>query len=115
MTASAGSTRWGWVRGSTSQPEVVGGLQIDAAGDVFVTATRHDKRIVTVKWDGTDGHVLWETFDFPTDVVQAIDLTVDAAGNPTVAGNFYTGYPKHFDTCILRFRGTDGALVWTRH
>jgi hypothetical protein len=93
-------------------------MELDAAGDVYVTGTGIDliDKYSTIKLRGADGHLLWQAYDFKGADNGAAALELDGRGFVYVTGaedpdgdhsnlndNFYT---------VKRNAGT-GAFAWS--
>ena len=64
------------------------------------------------KYRGSDGATLWtKTYDGGHDD-QADGVSCDADGNPVVAGSTHNG--TNFDVWVRKYRGSDGATLWTK-
>ena len=69
-----------------------------------------------VKFSGTTGAELWRQVINGTanDIDRAEAVTVDAAGDVVAAGStLNTGTSEDFT--VVKFRGTDGAVLWSRN
>ena len=86
----------------------------DAAGDIIVTGNTDwgltGQDILTIKYSGTDGSVLWQRrYNGPAnDDDWATALVVDVAGNAVIGGisqgNYYTA----------KYAAADGAILWEK-
>ncbi|HAB19879.1 MAG TPA: hypothetical protein DCE44_26030, partial [Verrucomicrobiales bacterium] len=87
----------------------------DPKGDVIVTGTTEGgisgKDILTIKYSGTDGVMLWSSRYghgvYENDIPSA--LVVDTQGNVTVAGRTDDGGDNYY---IAQYASADGALHW---
>jgi len=93
-------------------------LAIDGSGDVIVVGysnngTNND--YYTAKYSGSSGTIIWErVYDGPGQSDdEANAVAVDAAGNVIVTG-FSVGDGGTNDYYTVKYRGTDGGLVWEK-
>lgn len=92
------------------------GIAIDSAGHVLVTgqvSNSTDLDILTIKYQGSDGTVLWSV---PYDggyADQGKYLQLDAADNVYLSGSTFT-LSGFTDLYTARYAGTDGALAWQK-
>jgi hypothetical protein len=100
-------------------------LAIDSAGNVFVTGTTTPSGanappdFYTVKYDGTDGHVLWEQrHDGPAhDYDYPIALGVDEDGNAIVTGQstrLRDDGSLDKDIYTVKYAGPTGVILWEK-
>jgi uncharacterized delta-60 repeat protein len=90
----------------------------DAAGDIIVTGTTddgiHGPDMLTIKYSGTDGSVIWqERYNGPAnsyDVAQAV--AVNGSGNVVVTG--YSNNGTNYDAYTAKYAAGDGALLWEK-
>ncbi|MBW2978053.1 SBBP repeat-containing protein [Candidatus Woesearchaeota archaeon] len=87
-----------------------GGIDIDSAGDVYVTGeTAID--FLTIKYNGTDGSEIWNvTYDGGSNDVSN-DLVVDSEGNVYVTG--YSRLGGDADIFTIKYNGTDKSVLWS--
>src|SRR6266511_895261 len=94
----------------------------DAAGDIIVAGNTdegvngHD--MLTIKYSGADGSVLWQKrYNGPT-VDYAEAVAVDTSGNVVVTGSSGTDINDNgccdSDYYTAKYAATDGALLWER-
>lgn len=92
-------------------------LVIDASGNAIVAGQSYAKsppRASVVKYDATDGHVLWQRHHDGGEVALAAAVRLDPAGNVFVAGyQLPTG--GNYDLFLHKFRGGDGSIAWKRN
>ena len=70
-------------------------------GHVVVTGTVSDGRLATIKYDRSNGAILWGPTLLP-DQFNPTDLLIDSAGDILIPS----------EGRLLKFRGSDGALLW---
>lgn len=92
-------------------------LAIDAMGDVFVTGVSGSGQFAeyaTVKYDGSNGALLWSaTYAGPPNVQQgdaAHAIAIDGDGNAVVTGRSFGIYD---DYATLKYDGATGQALWT--
>jgi hypothetical protein len=116
--ATDGSTIWesNWgVNGEDSPRD----MEIDAAGDVYVTGTGlnlHDE-FATIKLDGGTGALLWQAYDQAGLRDYAAAIGLDGKGGVYITGSSDPdGDHSNLNDNILtvKRRATDGSQVWTR-
>jgi hypothetical protein len=95
-------------------------IAVDDSG-VYVTGTilgeptGEGQDIYTVKYDITDGHILWESrYDGPSHMGDGGNaLTLDKSGNPHVAGYVHRGnVKKHADYSAIKYSRLSGEIIW---
>ncbi len=92
---------------------------VNAGGYLFVIAsalnTPGTSDIYTAKYRGTDGVKLWEARFHTPGGTQGIGRAIglDGDGNVIVAGQI-TNSTGHTEGCALKYRATDGGLLWER-
>jgi hypothetical protein len=92
-------------------------LAVDAGGDAIAVGHMKgdDQDFAVVKLRGTDGHELWRTtLDEPAIASRemATRVATDANGDVFAAGTAGPGGTSSW--LIAKFRGSDGAVVWTQ-
>jgi PQQ-like domain len=116
--AGDGSTIWetSWgVAGEDSPRD----LELDAAGDVYVTGTGLHLRdeFATIKLDGETGALLWQAYDQGGLDDHAAAVAVDDKGGVYITGSVDPdGDHSNFNDNIMTVRreAADGSLAWTR-
>lgn len=93
-------------------------LEIDAAGDVYVTGTGIDftDKYSTVKFRGSDGALLWQRYDSAGADDTAVALALDTAGGVIVTGQVDPdGDRSNFNDDIYTVRrdAATGAFLWS--
>ncbi|HZZ91134.1 MAG TPA: FG-GAP-like repeat-containing protein [Usitatibacter sp.] len=115
--AATGAMLWRYATDPTDTGTLAA-VAVDASGNVYVTGYVWDQNTnstnnyqFVAKLSGTDGSVLWQVVgapDQPTDTRnQGIDIVVDAAGNPYVAGN------RDSVAIVTKYDPASGAIVWS--
>jgi hypothetical protein len=93
----------------------------DAAGDLIVTGTTDDntsaKDILTIKYSGVDGSVIWQRrYSSPEsgdDVPKGV--AVDSSGNVVITGtSIDINSNSHRDYFTAKYASADGALLWEK-
>ena len=114
---SDGTTLWetSWGMGGDDFPV---DMEIDAAGDIYVTGTGLDfiNKYSTVKFRGGDGQLLWQFYD-----ALGLDHSAHALFLDGVGGVFITGTSDpdgdhsnfNDDFFTVKRDATTGALLWT--
>ena len=100
--------------------ERIGGLALDAAGDVFITGssikTGGEWQLYSAKYSGADGRVLWKQTHADADPgtleEHSVSVAVDAKGDATIAA--YSSQSGRADLYLARYASTNGALLWDR-
>jgi hypothetical protein len=88
-----------WVRRADfGGKDIPSGLGVDAQGNVYVTGTNNDSRMVTVKY-GPTGNRLWS--EFFGSQGGASDLVLDSHGSIVVCGN---SYRASSDAATVKYR-----------
>jgi uncharacterized delta-60 repeat protein len=83
----------------------------DPVGNMIVTGTS-GSAILTIKYSGADGSVLWQRRD-DSGAVNA--LAVDDRGNVVIAGYSYSySSPERRDFYTAKYAATDGTLLWEK-
>jgi uncharacterized delta-60 repeat protein len=92
----------------------------DAAGDIIVTGTAGSD-MLTIKYSGTDGSVLWQQRDNgPANFGDVPNgLAVDGNGNVVVTGFSQTAprggwFNLYADYYTAKYAAVDGALLWEK-
>jgi len=93
-------------------------MEVDAAGDVYVTGTGIDltDKYSTIKLDGTDGSLIWQFYDSAALDDSAFALALDGNGGVYVTGAVDPdGNLSNFNDDIYTVKrlASTGALVWT--
>jgi uncharacterized delta-60 repeat protein len=97
-----------WVRRADfGGKDLPSGLGVDAQGNVYVTGTNNDSRMVTVKYSPT-GSRLW--YEFFGSQGGASDLVLDSHGNIVVCGS---SYRASSDAATGKYR-PNGDTAWVR-
>jgi hypothetical protein len=97
-----------WVRREDfGGKDLPSGLGVDAQGNVYVTGTNNDSRMVTVKY-GPTGNLLW--YRFFGSQGGANDLVLDSHGNIAVCGG---SYRASSDAATVKYR-PNGDTAWAR-
>jgi len=97
-----------WVRRQDfGSKDIPYGLGVDAQGNVYVTGTNNDSRMVTVKY-GPTGNRLW--YEFCGSQGGASDLVLDSRGNIIVCGS---SYRASLDAATVKYR-PNGDTAWAR-
>jgi uncharacterized delta-60 repeat protein len=92
----------------------------DAAGDIIVTGTTIDgstrSDMLTIKYSGADGSVLWQQrYNGPANSDDiALAVAVDGSGNVVIAGLSYLsiGHFSIADCYTAKYAAADGTLLW---
>lgn len=120
--------------GSGNERDAATSLAIDSSGNVIVIGTTvtllgtnefhplgppSSTDIYTVKYDGTDGHLLWEQrHDGPAhDYDYPLGLGVDEDGNAFVAGSstrFRDDGSLDSDIYTVKYAGLTGEILWEK-
>ena len=99
--------------------EILNELEVDAAGNVYVTGTSNRtsaggaEDIVTIKYlpDGTQAW--FNRYNSPSDLSdEGYELEINAAGDVLILGESYDF--DVYDTIIHKIDGASGTAVWTR-
>jgi hypothetical protein len=116
--AGDGSTLWeaNWgVNGEDSPRD----MELDAAGDVYVTGTGLDlnDKFATIKLDGGSGALLWQAYDQGGLDDSASAVALDGKGGVFITGSVdpdgdFSNLNHNIYT--VRRQADDGGLVWTR-
>ena len=115
--AATGAELWRY----TTNPTDTGFLRavaVDSSGNAYVTGYVWDQNTnspnnyqFVAKLSGSNGSVLWQVIGAPgqpaTTQNQGMDIVVDAAGNPYVAGN------RDGAAIVTKYDGATGAVVWS--
>ncbi len=114
--ADGSGVLWQVPFGSGTLNEQISAMVIDSAGDIIVTGTvlnASDRDIVTIKYKGSDGSILWKGVyqgtgdgsghDYSTSVV------VDGSNNVYVAG--YSLVSRKFDYLVLKYAKDNSSTV----
>lgn len=90
------------------------GVLFESNGNVAMTASSDTEQIVA-KYAGIDGELLWSASlaDASTEMSD-FQIAADAAGNLLIAGQCYDRGNAEYGIQIGKFRGVDGALLWSR-
>jgi hypothetical protein len=97
-----------WVRRADfGGKDLPSGLGVDAQGNVYVTGTNRDSRMVTVKYSPT-GNRLW--YEFFGSQGGAYDLALDSQGNVIVCGS---SHRASSDAAVVKYR-PNGDTAWAR-
>ena len=113
----AGSTIWESTWG-VSGGDFPADMEIDAAGDVYVTGTGIDfiNKYSTIKLRGSDGELLWQFYDALAQNNGARSLFLDGAGGVFVTGaSDPDGDVSNFndDFFTVKRDAATGVLLWT--
>jgi uncharacterized delta-60 repeat protein len=90
----------------------------DAVGDIIVTGGTYDGitsyDMLTIKYSGADGAVLWQQrYNGPANSDDyAFTVAVDSSGNVVVTGYSHNGTNNDFYTA--KYAAADGALLWEK-
>ncbi|HVF72787.1 MAG TPA: PQQ-binding-like beta-propeller repeat protein [Chthoniobacterales bacterium] len=102
--------------GPENYDDIPAGLALDGNGNVVVTGESQDFKgrpeIYTVKYDGTDGHVLWERrYNGPNafNYDRGRGVTLDPSGDVLVAGQ-----GDDDKLYLAKYGGVDGHVLWER-
>ena len=113
---SDGSTLWetNWGVNGGDYPR---DMEIDAAGDVFVTGTGifFTDRFSTIKLRGADGQLLWQAYDSAGADDRAVAVALDGLGGVYVTGAADPdGNQSNFNDNIYTVKrdAADGSLSW---
>jgi hypothetical protein len=98
-SGATGALLWGPAYMSVDDASAAVALAIDGVGNPIVTGSG------TIKYDGTDGSVLWAKSTIGT------ALAVDAVNDVLVTGSVYSPVSAH-DFVTTKLHGSDGATVW---
>jgi YD repeat-containing protein len=97
-----------WVRRADfGGKDIPSGLGVDAQGNVYVTGTNNDSRMVTVKYDSA-GHQKWAKLYGSRALCD--DLALDQDGNVIICG----GDTRASTDCVLIKYRPNGDTAWTR-
>jgi hypothetical protein len=93
-------------------------MEIDAAGDVYVTGTGIDfvNKFSTIKLRGSDGQLLWQVYDTAGASNSASALALDGQGGVYVTGSTDPdGDHSNFNDNVFTVKhdASTGALLWT--
>ncbi|MEZ5424798.1 MAG: hypothetical protein R2747_00915 [Pyrinomonadaceae bacterium] len=109
-----------WVRRfSTSQGESSNEIEVDSAGNVYVTGAAQNgpqggsEDIFTIKYDA-DGNELWQNRYNSTadDSDEGLEIEIDAFGDVYVLGQSYINFSS--EAVIQKINGGDGSTAWTK-
>lgn len=104
---SSGALSWSPV----TQAGLPSWVAVDAAGDIFLES--YDVGITTTKYSGANGAVLWGPLTAgAVGSGYGTALALDAAGDAFVTGSLYTSSATGFDYALIKYRGSDGAVLW---
>ncbi len=110
-----------WVkRFSTGFGEAANDLEVDSAGNVYVTGVAQNgvqggsEDIFTIKYD-TNGEVVWQNrYNSPADEAdEGYNLEIDNAGNVVVMGESSVNFDT--ETVLQKINGTSGETVWVKN
>jgi len=115
--ATTGAELWRYTTNPTDTG-LLSAVAVDASGNVYVTGYVWDQNTnstnnyqFVAKLSGTDGSVMWQVVgapDQPTSTRnQGIDIALDAAGSPYVAGN------RDGVAIVTKYNPATGAIVWS--
>lgn len=113
----SGARRWSWTENTTSMIGRIGGLAVDANGDVMAVGIASG-RLRVGKHRGSDGAPIWQSPSIAVwpglDRITGDRIVVDAAGNPIVAwASASTGtFLERVDARVMQLAGNDGATRW---
>ncbi|MGE5095443.1 MAG: hypothetical protein ACM3SO_09915 [Betaproteobacteria bacterium] len=112
--AADGSLQW---RYSVATWSMLTGVALNASGDAFVSGQiTHDGGISShqfvARLSGATGAVMWQVEGIPGEPLThadtlAVDIVVDAAGNPMVLGRL-NGF-----AAVTKYSGDTGAVLWS--
>jgi outer membrane protein assembly factor BamB len=113
----SGARRWRWTENTTSMIGRIGGLAVNANGDVMTVGIANG-RLRVGKHRGSDGVPIWQSP--PIDVWPGLDritgdrIVVDASGDPIVAwASASTGtFLERVDARVMKLAGNDGTTRW---
>lgn len=107
---------WHKTFGSAAISEQISGMAIDGEGNIIVTGTvlnASDRDIITIKYDKTNGDILWKGVYQGTGEGSGNDystaVTVDSANNVYVAG--YSLVNRKYDYLVLKYASNNPPLV----
>jgi hypothetical protein len=115
--AATGATVWEATWGVTGG-DFARDMEIDAAGDVYVTGTGIDfqDKFSTIKLGGGDGSLLWQAYDWTGYHNGAAALALDGQGGVYVTGSIDPdGDESNLNDNIYTVKrdAQSGALLWT--
>jgi cysteine-rich repeat protein len=117
--ASDGTEIWRREIGEATGDLVVGGVTVDDAGDVFITATGNgpndDDDMFVYKLAGADGEPSWtHTHDSAIDTAEdeAFGIAVGDDGNPVFSGEVRVADGDD-DIFVRKLDGVTGEPIWT--
>ncbi|MEY2563975.1 MAG: hypothetical protein QOH88_2168 [Verrucomicrobiota bacterium] len=119
ISAQAETVTEKWTRDyvPAAPPAEFRALASDAKGDVFILLADNSSgnMIYTAKYSGTDGHTIWEKTS--SVAFDAVALVLDSQGNPAAVmkATGISGNPTdYFDYYTIKYRGSDGAVLWEK-
>ena len=114
---ATGATIWEKSQG-VSGDDFPADMEIDAAGDIYVTGTGIDfiDKYSTIKLRGSDGFLLWQVYDALGNDHSARALFLDGVGGVFITGSSdpegdQSNFNDQFFT--VKRNATTGALFWT--
>lgn len=112
-----GSTLWEATWGGSGE-DSANDMEIDAAGDVYVTGTalQFTNKFSTIKLDGADGQLLWQAYDGIGVRDSGRALALDGLGGVYVTGGSDPDGDQsnqNDNTYTVKRDADSGALVWT--
>ena len=115
--ADDGSTLWESTWGVSGGDSPID-MEIDAAGDVYVTGTGIDfsDKFSTIKLRGGDGDLVWQAYDSLAFRNHARALALDGQGGVLITGSIDPDGDQsnaNDDFYTIKRDATDGALRWT--